>query len=168
MRYYVTFPSGEEVPVDISQLPTGELRATVAGRTMAVDATEAGGAMSLRLDGQVVDLLLEGAPPDVGVVARGLRFYARVESDRMRAIRAALGDRGGHGGEGLVTSPMPGRVLKLLVKEGDEVLAGAPVVVVEAMKMENELCAARSGKVTKVYVEPGATVESGAKLVEVE
>jgi biotin carboxyl carrier protein len=67
----------------------------------------------------------------------------------------------------MVTSPMPGRVLKVLVKEGDSVAAGAPLVVVEAMKMENELGADRDGTVKRVFVAPGATVESGARLVEV-
>jgi biotin carboxyl carrier protein len=63
---------------------------------------------------------------------------------------------------------MPGRVLKVLVNEGDEVHAGKPLVVVEAMKMENELAAAHDGKVKKVYVTAGTPVEGGAKLVELE
>jgi biotin carboxyl carrier protein len=114
-----------------------------------------------------VDLWLEGAPPDVGVVANGQRFYARVEDQRARDLRG-VAKRGPVQGDGLVTSPMPGRVLKVLVREGDEVPAGAPLVVVEAMKMENELHATRSGVVKKIHVTPGATVESGARLIEVE
>ena len=57
---------------------------------------------------------------------------------------------------------MPGRVLKVLVAEGDAVEAGTPLVVVEAMKMENELAAARSGTVRKIHVSPGQNVESGS------
>jgi biotin carboxyl carrier protein len=68
----------------------------------------------------------------------------------------------------MITSPMPGRVLKVLVAEGDEVAVGQSVVVVEAMKMENELVTTRAGRVKVVHVQPGATVESGAALVEVE
>ncbi|MBL9028369.1 MAG: biotin/lipoyl-binding protein [Myxococcales bacterium] len=71
------------------------------------------------------------------------------------------------GGEGTVRSPMPGRVVRVLVKEGDEVEAGAPVVVVEAMKMENELVAERAGTVKRVVTSAGATVEGGAVLVEI-
>ena len=62
---------------------------------------------------------------------------------------------------------MPGRVLRVLVNEGDEVAEGVPVIVVEAMKMENELAATRSGKVTKILVAAGATVEAGTNLVEI-
>jgi biotin carboxyl carrier protein len=63
---------------------------------------------------------------------------------------------------------MPGRIVKLLVHRGDMVAAGQGIVVVEAMKMENELRAARPGQVTAVHVEEGATVEAGAKLVTIE
>ena len=89
------------------------------------------------------------------------------ESEQSRALSSLLGAKSASG-EGLVRSPMPGRVLKVLVKEGDDVEIGAPPVVVEAMKMENELAAARSGKVARGFVTPGATVEGGAKLVEIQ
>ena len=62
---------------------------------------------------------------------------------------------------------MPGKVVKVLVAEGDEVAAGVPVVVVEAMKMENELASTRAGVVQKVHVKPGDAVEGGARLVTV-
>jgi pyruvate carboxylase subunit B len=62
---------------------------------------------------------------------------------------------------------MPGKVVKVLVKEGDEVEPGRPMVVVEAMKMENELVAEIAGTVQKVYVQPGDAVEGGARLVTI-
>jgi len=167
MRYFVTFPSGDEVAVDVDHLPTGEISVTTGGQTLAVEALSDLCGSAMRIDGQVVDLCMEGELPSVGVVAKGLRFYAQVESERMRALAAALGNKAGSVGEGAVVSPMPGRVLKVLVKEGDEVEAGAALVVVEAMKMENELSSARSGVVRKIHVSPGQTVESGALLIEV-
>jgi biotin carboxyl carrier protein len=167
MRYFVTFPSGREVPVDVNMLPTGALEVAVSGRPIAVDYVEADGAVNMRVDARVHDLWMEGAPPDVGVVVGEHRFYAKVESERSRALSALLGTKAA-AGEGLITSPMPGRVLKVLVKEGDHVTAGTPLVVVEAMKMENELAAARDGTVSRVFVAPGATVEGGAKLVEIQ
>jgi biotin carboxyl carrier protein len=166
MRYFVTFPSGAEVPVDVDLLPTGEMEVVVDGRRLSAQELARAGSTSLRIDGHVVDLWFEGAPPNVGVVARGQRFYAKVESERMRALADALGPQAG-AGEGVVTSPMPGRVLKLLVAEGDTVQRGAPVVVVEAMKMENELGAGRDGVVKKIFVTASQTVESGARLVEI-
>jgi biotin carboxyl carrier protein len=166
MRYHVTLPSGREIPVDVTHLPDGQLEVSVEGRRLAADVSGRGASLHVRLDGRGVDLWLGGAPPDVDVAASGRRFTARVESERARHLRSAR-SAGAVLGEGLVTSPMPGRVLKVLVREGDEVLAGAPLVVVEAMKMENELGAARGGVVKKIYVTPGAAVESGARLVEV-
>jgi biotin carboxyl carrier protein len=166
MRYFVTFPSGDEIPVDVTHLPTGELEVIVDGRVMLTDDVALAGSTSLRIDGRVVDLWMEGAPPSVGIVAGAQRFYAKVESERMRAASVALGAKST--GEGTVKSPMPGRVLKVLVKEGDTIAAGTPLVVVEAMKMENELFAGRDGRVAKVYVAAGETVEGGARLVEIE
>lgn len=167
MRYFVTFPSGDEVPVEVDHLPTGEISVVVAGQRLSADAIALGATTSIRIDNRVVDLWMEGAPPGVGVIARGHRFYVKAESERMRALAAALGPRQGGAGEGTVSSPMPGRVLKVLVAEGDAVESGTPLVVVEAMKMENELAATRGGTVQKVHVTPGQNVESGARLVEI-
>jgi biotin carboxyl carrier protein len=63
---------------------------------------------------------------------------------------------------------MPGKVLRVLASPGDEVAARQPLVVVEAMKMENELSAARGGRVRDVVVEEGVSVEAGRLLVVVE
>lgn len=167
MRYFVTFPSGEETEVDVVHLPTGEVRVQIGGRTILADAlAPSSGATSMRVDGHVLDLWMEGAPPDVGVIAQGRRFYAKAESERMRSL-AAASSRGGGKGDNVVTSPMPGRVLKVLVQEGDAVTAGAPLCVVEAMEMENELFAERDGTIAKVFVTPGTNVEGGAKLIEI-
>ena len=168
MRYFVTFPSGEEVPVEVDHLPTGELSVVVNGRRLLADAVPVDGSTSLSIDHHIVELRMEGAPPAIGVVAGGHRFYAKVESERMRALSAALGGKGSAEGAGTVHSPMPGRVLKVLVAEGDVVAVGAALVVVEAMKMENELVSLRAGTVKKIHVAPGQNVESGARLVEVE
>jgi biotin carboxyl carrier protein len=168
MRYFVTFPSGDHVPVDVDHLPTGEIAVVVNGRRLSADAVPLGDTTSIRIDNRVIDLWMEGSPPGVGVIARGHRFYVKVESERQRALAAALGPKAASFGAGTVVSPMPGRVLKVLVAEGDVVVPGAALVVVEAMKMENELTAGRGGTVRKVHVMAGQNVESGARLVEIE
>jgi biotin carboxyl carrier protein len=82
---------------------------------------------------------------------------------------AARGAPAGAGsGPQRVTAPMPGKVVRVLVAAGDEVKARQGLVVVEAMKMENELRAARDGRVKDVHVAEGALVESGRLLVVVE
>ncbi len=77
-------------------------------------------------------------------------------------------ETGAGSGEQRVTAPMPGRVVRVLVKPGDEVAARQGLVVIEAMKMENELNAARAGRVKSVAVTEGLSVEAGRLLVVVE
>jgi pyruvate carboxylase subunit B len=70
--------------------------------------------------------------------------------------------------EGAVTAIMPGKIIRLLVEKGDEVVEGDVICILEAMKMENELKAPQTGTVKQVYVEPGQDVETGMVLAEIE
>jgi biotin carboxyl carrier protein len=150
--------------VDLTLVPSGALEARVDGRLIAVDVVMVGGQLSVRVDGQVVDLTVEGAPPELGAVANGHRAYVRVESERMRAAaRAKKATR--PASEKIVKSPMPGRVVKVLVSRGDAVRAGQGLVVLEAMKMENEVRALMAGTVSEVHVAEGTAVEGNARLL---
>ena len=84
--------------------------------------------------------------------------------------RRTAGEAGGGaaGGASRLTAPMPGKVVRVLVAPGDRVAARQPLVVVEAMKMENELAAPRAGTVTEVPVTEGMSVEAGRLLAAVE
>ncbi|MEO8481428.1 MAG: biotin/lipoyl-containing protein [Acidobacteriota bacterium] len=83
--------------------------------------------------------------------------------------RRRQGESAGAGqGQQRITAPMPGRVLRVLVQSGDDVVARQGLVVVEAMKMENELRAARAGRVREVVVTEGTSVEAGRLLVVIE
>jgi biotin carboxyl carrier protein len=166
MRYFVTFDEAE-VAVDVVALPGGAFDIRLDGTRVDADVVAIGDTLSIRIGQQIVDLTTEGRPPDLGVVASGHRAYVTVESERLRAASAARRGKGGAGHDAIV-SPMPGRVVKLLVEPGAEVQADDPVVVVEAMKMENELRASRAGKVARVLVQVGDAVEGGAPLVELE
>lgn len=95
-----------------------------------------------------------------------------VASVRLRSGAGSYG-RGGSAGPAAagtqqITAPMPGKVVKVLVKAGDEVKARQGVVVVEAMKMENELRAAKDGRVADVLVTEGTSVEAGRVLAVIE
>jgi biotin carboxyl carrier protein len=83
-------------------------------------------------------------------------------------MKEAQGFRFDVGGIASMGSPMPGKVLKILKKEGDTVVEGEGIVVVEAMKMENELKTPKAGKVKEVRVKEGANVDAGAVLVLIE
>ena len=98
--------------------------------------------------------------------ADGVLLAATVLDSRARAaLQAGAGGvasrRAGH-----LKAPMPGLVVRVLIEAGVAVEAGQPLVVIEAMKMENELKAAGAGTVSRVHVAPGARVEKGALLVE--
>jgi len=71
-------------------------------------------------------------------------------------------------GDGVVTAPMPGKILRVLVKEGERVKAGQGLIVLEAMKMENEVAAPRDGVVRRILVKEGDTVDTGQPLIELE
>jgi biotin carboxyl carrier protein len=99
---------------------------------------------------------------------RGERVDVDVMDERRHAIRATLGRSGPAASGGRITAPMPGLVVRVLVEEGQVVPAGAGVVVVEAMKMENELSTGVAGRVRTVHAVPGAAVDKGQVLVEIE
>ncbi|GAC1530286.1 MAG: acetyl-CoA carboxylase biotin carboxyl carrier protein subunit [Polyangiales bacterium] len=167
MRYFVNLdpaPDASPIVVDLTELPTGALDVSVGGKRVAVDVVSlAGGALSVRVDGQMVDLTTEGQPPELGAIASGHRSYVRVESERQRAAAAAK--KGGTAAsDKLVKSPMPGRVIRLLVAAKDEVAPGQTLCVIEAMKMENEVKAKSASTVAEVHVTEGATVEANGKL----
>ncbi len=163
MRYYVTLATQKHV-VDVVDLPSGAVRVHVDGRPVDVDVAPAGGQLNVRLGAQVVDLTTEGNLPELRVIASGSRLHARVESERTASAERTAKAGGAHG-EKVVRSPMPGRVVKVLVVKGERVQAGQGLVVLEAMKMENEVRARAAGTVEDVHVLAGTAVEANARLV---
>ena len=136
----------------------------VAGLRRGPRAAAAGGAtvdeLWLEVDGRPCRALVARLRDRVLVTLDGL-LYAFETGD---AVRSA-----GHGGggSGLVAAPMPGKVIAVLVAEGDAVEAGQPLVLVEAMKMETTLAAGIGGTVRRVAAQPGQLVDAGQVLVEV-
>lgn len=97
----------------------------------------------------------------------GEQFTVEALDERMRAIRDVAAAQAKAAGPAPLVAPMPGLVVRVAVTVGDQVQAGQGLVVVEAMKMENELRAASAGVVTAVHAVAGAAVEKGAMLVEI-
>ncbi len=167
MRYLVTLepgPRSTPVVVDVEERPSGELEVHVDGRRAAVDVATVGAQLSVRVDGKIVDLTTEGSLPELHVVANGQRRHVRVESERQRAADAARG-ASAEKSEKVIVSQMPGRIVQVLAQKGDVVEAGQPLLVMEAMKMENEIRAKSAGTVVHVHVVAGAAVEINALLV---
>jgi len=163
VKYFVTIGSQtHEVEVDGSDVTVDGVG--VETQLAAVSGTPL---YHLLLGGQSWTVAAE--PLDgVGRWALGIageRVEVAVQDERSRGIEAVSAKGQPAAGGGTVRAPMPGLVVRIEVAEGQQVDAGAGLVVVEAMKMENELRAPRSGMVQTVHVAIGQAVEKGASLV---
>ena len=164
MRYFVTL-EGRTLEVELT-----ESGVVVNGRTLAVELASVPGTPVRRLSvqGRSHPLHVEAVnnSGELEFHLDGERFVATVEDERTHAIRAMTGASSAAAGPKPVKAPMPGLVVRVEVAVGDVVKAGQGVVIIEAMKMENELRADAAGKVTKVNATPGQPVEKGAVLIE--
>ena len=120
---------------------------------------------SVLVEGRSFEVRVVPTPDGLQVHAGGRKFSVEVRDprDASRLSRAATGS-----GRQNISTPMPGKVVRMLVGEGDAVEAGQGLVVVEAMKMQNEMRASRSGRVVEVRVRGGETVGAGDTLVVLE
>jgi biotin carboxyl carrier protein len=170
-----------------------QLEIAVNGRSQSVDIEQRDGLYRVVIDG--VERLVDAAPVDgstfsliclgdgrasqeVGLSPTSLPGEIAVHMPSgVASVRVLTGRAGGFGRGGAATqaagtqqvlAPMPGKVVKVLVKAGDEVKARQGLIVVEAMKMENELRSPKDGRVSDVLVAEGASVEAGRLLVVVE
>lgn len=100
------------------------------------------------------------------VQAAGSVWSAEIADERTRTLRELAGESHRRHGAGIIRAPMPGLVLRIEVAEGQSVQAGAGLVVLEAMKMENEIRVPVDGVIRKILVKPGQAVEKGAHLIE--
>jgi acetyl/propionyl-CoA carboxylase alpha subunit len=98
----------------------------------------------------------------------GFRFEVEALDERTRSIRELAGASSGATGPRPLTAPMPGLIVRVNVQIGETVQAGQGLVVMEAMKMENELRAHAAGRVKTILASPGMAVEKGATLIELE
>lgn len=117
---------------------------------------------------QALEGLGEMGGPRWALGAVGERIEVEAVDERTRQLQSLIDRRAGGPSGGVVRAPMPGLVVRVEAREGERVSAGSGLVVVEAMKMENELRAARPGVVVKVHVQPGTAVEKGAALVTLD
>ncbi len=125
------------------------------------------GFLVIVIDGRIyrcqVDQLADGS---MEVEVNGRRLPVRVRD--LKHLRGSDGTGGSNTGSATLTAPMPGKVVRLLTSVGDEVKAGQGVLVVEAMKMQNEIQASRAGRVVEIHVREGQTVNSGEALAVIE
>ena len=166
MNYIATI--GErEVKVTVKEIGVARYMVTGAEKEYLVDAHQVQDSVwSILYGTESFEVDVQGRDDEYEVLIGGDCYKFSLMNEQRKALIRAGGK--GAAGKALVTSPMPGKVLKLLVAEGEEVQTDQGVIVVEAMKMENELKSAIAGKVKEIFVEEGQVVESGAKLLLVE
>jgi biotin carboxyl carrier protein len=157
-----------------------KLRVKIEGRTREVEATREGGRLRWRLDGKPVEAdAVKVAAETYSILLGGQAFEVRVHAagDGLRIqaggqeFAAAIVDprqwQGRHGhaveveGRLQILAPMPGKIVRVLVKQGERVQAGQGIVVVEAMKMQNEVRSRKTGIVERLLVTEGKTVNAG-------
>lgn len=143
----------------------GSAIVSIDGERVAVDARPTADGYSLIVDGQVIEAAVSaGAQRGEFIVdLPSVTVPVAIDASRRRGKTARHAD-----GEQRITAPMPGRITRVLVSAGDIVELRQPVIVIEAMKMENELRAPKAGTVKEVSVEPGASVEAGRLLIVIE
>ncbi len=153
----------ENTTLEVERIAQDRFRVRLEGRAEAVEVSALGraGAATVSANGRVFTFLSE----KTGLVAHPRRERLELGTRPWERTGGAAGQAAG---ESVVRAPMPGRVLKVLVAEGDSVSTGAPLVIVEAMKMENELLSARAGVVKRLRVQVGDAVDRDAPLLEIE
>lgn len=160
--------------------------AEIDGRQMTVELDERDGRVTAKIDQRVYELEVLRPEPGVYLILNGDRvFETSVWSSEPNSVQVAIGNRtfrasiidrkhrhasAEHSDEGhrQLIAPMPGKVVLVMLKPGDEVKAGQGVVVVEAMKMQNEVKSSKAGRIIEVRVSDGDTVNAGQVLAVVE
>lgn len=157
---------GEQIEVEVERFGSG-YRVRMNGREMSFDLVRANPQLnSIRFDDGTQYLFghhSEGATHAVTFAEQTVH----VELHDPLALRTKRREDDSASG-GSVRALMPGRVVRLVRREGDEVKKGDGLLILEAMKMENEICAPASGRITRIFVSDGQTVEGGAELLMIE
>jgi biotin carboxyl carrier protein len=176
-------------------VPSVRVLARIGDRELALEVTREGVTYHVTIEGRSAPAVVEGHGPlravtlddqtvetaawrsaAAGDAARGESTWDVVAGGRLHAVRlidplrsGGRGEDAGHdGGPIEVRAVMPGKIVALLAAEGDSVEAGQGLLVVEAMKMENEITAPRAGRMSSIKVKQGEAVESGALLLILE
>jgi biotin carboxyl carrier protein len=159
---------GDELTVEVRR-EGARVTAGIGGRAYALEARETEpGAYLFVLEGRVYECRVETADARGAARVRVGGREFEVSLFDPRRLRAA-GARGAQSqGRAVVVASMPGKIVRVLVEEGEAVEAGAGLVVVEAMKMQNELKSPKGGTVVELRARAGATVNAGDVLVVVE
>jgi biotin carboxyl carrier protein len=164
---YITTIDDQEFEVEVID----SRKVSVNGKVYEVDFEPVSGqpVFSLLVNGgSFQSHIYESDENEIQVLLRGTLYSAVVEDEREKRLRAAAGGGAADSGEYILKSPMPGLIVQVPVNEGQEVAEGDVLVILESMKMQNELKAPRDGKITRVMVKESDSVEQKQTLVSLE
>jgi len=163
---YITSVNGKEYSVDILD----DHHVKVDGQIFEVDFISIANqpVFSLLISGKSFEAYVYPGEDDYQVLLQGRAFSVKVEDEREKRLKAAGGSSVSQSSEYHLKSPMPGMVVSIPVAEGQPVIKGQVLVILESMKMQNELKSPRDGILTRVRVKPGDNVEQRQPLLSVE
>ena len=150
---------------DIDVNEDGKL--TTDGHTVNAELLQVGplGLYSLLIDNRSVELVVEETTTGYRVTLGSDTFDVQVADERQLRLAKGTQAPAAPGGELAIKAPIPGLVVRIQVHEGEEVQAGQSLIILEAMKMENELRAPRAGVISDIKVKAGENVEQNATLM---
>ena len=159
--------NGRTRRIELPETLSGAVECHVDGEVKQIDVhLLQPGVLSLVIDGRSFRCILDEGPTERAVLLDGKRFvYALDDPRSLRSRRGAAADANG---PRPIKAPMPGRVVRILAAAGDAVEAQQGILVIEAMKMQNEMKSPKAGTVARISVVVGDTVQAGQVLAVIE
>lgn len=163
---YITTLDGKEYLIEV----VDEHHVSVNGRAQEVDFESVSGqpVYSLILDGKSYESYVYETEEGWQVLTRGRQYNLTIEDEREKRLRTAAGGGVAESGEFHLKAPMPGLVVAIPVNEGDKVEKGQVILILESMKMQNELKSPKAGTVGRIRVKQGEKVEQRQALMSVQ
>lgn len=160
---YITTIDNKEYEIEV----VDEHHIRIGDRLLQVDFEAVSGqpVFSLIVDGKSYESFVYQGEEDWEVLIRGRQYQVKIEDEREKRLKAAAGGGTVEGGEFHLKAPMPGLVVSVLVAEGDPIQKGQVMIILESMKMQNELKAPRDGIMGRVRVKAGESVEQRQTLL---
>lgn len=163
---YITTVDGKEFEVEI----VDDKHIRIGERLLTVDFESVSGqpVFSVIIDGKSYESFISESDEGWQVLMRGKQYQITVEDEREKRLRAAAGGGVAEGGEFNLKAPMPGLVVAIPVAEGQEIKKGQVLIILESMKMQNELKSPKDGIVERIRVKAGESVEQKQALLSVK
>ena len=165
---YIATLAGKTYALEIQEIGSNLYRVLIDGKEIIVDGQKTGASnYSLLINHRSFEVEVDGKAEEFSVLVDGRTYHINLVDEKERRLGGAQKGIVAKGRQAIVAS-MPGKIVEVLVSEGDRVESGEEILIVEAMKMENEIRSPVDGVVKEIRVRAGQSVESGELLLVVE